>query len=658
MRLSHFKIQNYRGLRLAQADQLDEQQLVLITGKNGTGKSLVLEALTAAWTGNINLPEFVGPYGSSLVIEIGVIFTDEEYEQVNKWRQERDMEPVEQKCIHVLEAVSANSEETGRYSKRDDMLTTVQNELFSKDHPFSSLDLLSARRQVSLTTSSSVDLDLLDKTASARSRRDMYEQEIRWKSAMQMPDIGTYLMSLDYRDFLATRGSVETEPEYRKLQEIFFRATRKEILVPEYDPQTTKSSINVVLPSTQKHSLEDLSNGEREMLGMLYYISQLSAQGGVLLLDEPEKHLHPTLQLAVLRAMASVSERSQILVVTHSPGIIAATPAQSVVTVRAAWEAEKNQIERLESVDEQVELLADLGITQKELYQSSFLLVLEGPHDEKRLQMLLPDEMAAATVIVAGGRDAALKTADALQNLEFRTPWLCVVDRDFLSDCEVDSLTKDKNIFVWDARMLECVLLTPDILNNVFALSGYTKQQIKEKFDAALEEIRPVALEQFVSARIRRHSSGESNRVSTTGADKTLVALTQERDKLEYIVQNYESLRASIIQEVDKDWPNSWNYIVDGKAVFAKLQTEIGLYRNMGRLTEAVMVAIQKDGDLMPPEISRLKSEIHARMESRSPVSFDEGESEQRDSWVAKVVRENEPDPRLNLEEPHYGYGC
>ncbi|NED94784.1 AAA family ATPase [Phytoactinopolyspora alkaliphila] len=654
MRITHFKITNYRGLRLAIASNLQEQPLSLVTGKNGTGKSLILEALTAAWSGNINLPDFVGPYGHSLSIEIGIEFDEREYASVDRWRSDRDLPPVHRSSEHILEAVSTNRDSTGTYLQRDEMLETVQNELFSRGHPFAAIDLLSARRQVSLTTSTSVDLDLLDRTASAEQRRMMYDQEIRWKSAMQMPDIGTYLMSLDYRDYVAARDGLETGEEYQRLREIFHVATGKEISLPKYDPETTQSSIRVTLPSGETHALEDLSNGEREMLGMLYYVSQLSAQGGVLLLDEPEKHLHPSLQLAVLRAMMTVASRGQIIVVTHSPSLISASPSENVLIVRPAWESAENQAQRVADIDDESEVLSDLGITRRDLFQANYLLVVEGPDDEKRLRMLCPGEIAGAEVVVAGGRDAVLRTADTLRSLEVGVPWICVIDRDFLPETAAGDISEDGRVFVWDARMLECVLISPALLARVLEPGLSAGDSLENTVRDEVDRLKPRALEQFIEARMgERNLPAELVNVPDSSLDPIQRRLDLERRKIEFRLSEYHDVRAEVITEIESAWAGGWRHYVDGKRVLSALQKKYRVFRDAATLTDALMICARENEDLMPPDVSRLKDTLRKIQASRPSVKFQASESESRDRSIREAVTHGAPEPALNLTVDH-----
>ena len=51
MRLDGVAVRNYRGLRLAAADGLADESVITVAGVNGSGKTLLLEAIMGAWRG-------------------------------------------------------------------------------------------------------------------------------------------------------------------------------------------------------------------------------------------------------------------------------------------------------------------------------------------------------------------------------------------------------------------------------------------------------------------------------------------------------------------------------------------------------------------------------------------------------------------------------
>ena len=75
--------------------------------------------------------------------------------------------------------------------------------------------------------------------------------------------------------------------------------------------------------SGESHSLDALSSGEHQVIIMLYMVSRYMQPGGVVLIDEPDLFLHPSLVDRLLsRIEAIVNERDgQIIVASHNPNI-------------------------------------------------------------------------------------------------------------------------------------------------------------------------------------------------------------------------------------------------------------------------------------------------------------------------------------------------
>ena len=644
MRLTQFVVENYRGIEYLSSGPIDHHPYILLTGKNGTGKSLVLEALAAVWAGEINLPDLVGPYATSLAIELAISLTPEEYDLLDGWMYENGQNPVERKDEHVLKAVATSIQDSGRYVERDEVLESLQNTHFADKFSFANFNLLSARRQPTLGTHIDVDLDLLDSRQNASQRRQMMQDEVRWNNAQYMPDVGSYLTALDYREYVAQRSGQEASLEYSRLQDAFFRATGKTISRPSFDPHTGRPEISVCLPTGVKHGLADLSNGEREMIGMFYYISQLSSRGGVLLLDEPEKHLHPTLQSAVLEAITSLAGQGQALIVSHSPTIVATVPEIQICSIRGAWESLDNQLIWASSSEHIVEPLTEIGVNPRDLLQMEALVIVEGPSDSARLRMLFPKEMAKVKVIDAGGRSRALRTADSLKGLNIGIPYLCVVDRDFLNDDEVESLEAD-GIFVWRSRMIENVLLDAALIARV---TNKDQSHIQGLIDSCASDLSGDAIRTFAEQRVLRHPTFDSIEQTATTEDfiRHQIAVWNTRLRDRHLIES------STQDLISNAWDDSYKLYVDGKKLFRMLNTRLGVFRSPEVFIEMLLSTARADHSLMPCEFKRFSEEL---VQATSPSKVDEIVSSEKlsdlDDRVRAVLEESEPDSTLNSNE-------
>jgi predicted ATP-binding protein involved in virulence len=72
--------------------------------------------------------------------------------------------------------------------------------------------------------------------------------------------------------------------------------------------------------------LESLSDGERALLLLLGEIALRPPHGGIVLIDEPEQHLHPRWQRILLEALPSLVPTAQVILATQSPYLAACAP--------------------------------------------------------------------------------------------------------------------------------------------------------------------------------------------------------------------------------------------------------------------------------------------------------------------------------------------
>ncbi len=102
------------------------------------------------------------------------------------------------------------------------------------------------------------------------------------------------------------------------------------------DKQVTDLDENGILfvqynePLSVRHSIHELASGEKQVVLMLAYIHRWLRPGGILLVDEPDLHLHiriSSLLVRILRAIAK-SRNAQLLFSTHSPELWEEYPSE------------------------------------------------------------------------------------------------------------------------------------------------------------------------------------------------------------------------------------------------------------------------------------------------------------------------------------------
>ena len=94
---------------------------------------------------------------------------------------------------------------------------------------------------------------------------------------------------------------------------------------------------------------EDASSGEKELLTYLFAVYALNVRDALIVVDEPELHLHPKWQATLLALFERLSHETgnQFLLATHSPVFVA--PASIQYVSRVYSQEQQSRIVRLNS---------------------------------------------------------------------------------------------------------------------------------------------------------------------------------------------------------------------------------------------------------------------------------------------------------------------
>lgn len=217
-----------------------------------------------------------------------------------------------------------------------------------------------------------------------------------------------------------------------------------------------------------QHSFVHRSNlplGWLQLAAILYFFRGCTP-GGLIVLDEPDRHLHPSLQRVLLETVSRERERlnAQVLLATHSsvlvnPELCCRTGARVIVTARG----------RCEMLIDTRRILDDLGVTSADLVQANGVIWVEGPSDRIYLKRWLelcaternepaPIESIHYAFVSYGG--ALLKhiglADDTPDRVDLRTVnrnFTVVIDRD-LSARSDGGFDGDKGRLIEEARQL------------------------------------------------------------------------------------------------------------------------------------------------------------------------------------------------------------
>lgn len=189
--------------------------------------------------------------------------------------------------------------------------------------------------------------------------------------------------------------------------------------------------------------LDELSSGERSIVQMFYpliehrikrLIQEIRQQDApsaraqvCVLIDEPELHLHPTLQAKVidyLRALTA-DENTQVIVATHSPSIVEYASFDELYLLRPVELVEpgENQLVQVASDEERLSFLRGAFGSTANLTAFLPVVIVEGGGQEERsrrttdrkLYRALHQGFNQVTLVAGGGKQECIKLQTALQ---------------------------------------------------------------------------------------------------------------------------------------------------------------------------------------------------------------------------------------------------
>ncbi len=189
--------------------------------------------------------------------------------------------------------------------------------------------------------------------------------------------------------------------------------------------------------------LDELSSGEKSIIQMFYPLVERDIKslvreidtgphdpdrpGLCVLIDEPELHLHPNLQLKVLDYLRVLTsrQRTQVIVATHSPTIVEGATFEELFLLRPLElvQGEDNQLVRVAQDEDRLAALRTLFGSTHNLTSLQPVVVVEGSGDsgagksvaDRRLYRALHPGFDRATLISGGGKRECVALARALQ---------------------------------------------------------------------------------------------------------------------------------------------------------------------------------------------------------------------------------------------------
>jgi len=547
MRLEQIHLENYRSI--GQVD-LDIDDLQIIFGRNNVGKSNILHALRDYQRYGVGADSFESIYDSrkrdkqprpiSINIEFSLNSDDssallntlENHDSLNGVSIE-ELEKngfasrishgfvVDSKGVRYADLKASYNESMVTISKlkirTDGNINTVEKSNFK----YIPEEKMSQKRAGAIKNTESVLIGGTQKFL--RNKLDSW----KWTSPFRHPDMKGSIKEVYSLDNESNNLAVVLDtlannwPEtFESIEESFVDIMEgvTGLNTPIRTGRETKTTVEVKEGDT-KFDLKDISAGSQQILALLTELETAGTQTDVLLLEEPETHLHPGAQRTIYKIVKRVSERTdtQIILTTHSEVFLDAGDSSQLIK---ASRKDGNTVFSKVDKDIESEAMTALGYEKSALLQARAVVFVEGLSDKRILSQFaesvgfsLPDN--GIEVIDLEGEGNIKSDGQSLVKLvsAFDIPFLFVLDsHDHDPQTEQNALLKAVNspkgdwevtpedIFVWEGYGIETYLLDAEAIATHLGAEVETVEELLEQYE---DEKEPASVLNAVFQEIR-----------------------------------------------------------------------------------------------------------------------------------------------------------
>jgi len=348
-------------------------------------------------------------------------------------------------------------------------------------------------------------------------------KEIKQKTSKTATSDITYSTYYFSRIFNALRTNNQLliendDPNVKKFHDDLQVKEVKELLalVGDYDFDVETVSVDdnkfkfKIVAGGQEIDFKNLSSGEKEVLNFIFIILSLDLRDALVLVDEPEIHLHPQWQNKLIKLFQKLYEerKIQFIISTHSPVFVNRETIANIVRIYKP--SKQTQIAPREKTDDwrealmQEEDLIDI-ITysnSSKLFFADRVVLVEGITDEIIFSYLiktLGQSRESIEVISVNGKDNFCKYINFLNKFEINPLVVCDLDNlwdgELLKGQELLSPLKNKITEFWKQRENDLSVLS-QYLNDKTVKERITNRKIGEKI---LEIIRKIKGKEEIS---------------------------------------------------------------------------------------------------------------------------------------------------------------
>jgi ABC-type cobalamin/Fe3+-siderophores transport system ATPase subunit len=372
----------------------------------------------------------------------------------------------------------------------------------------------------------------------------------------------------------------------RALNEFLEQVFGIELKSPSYDPHKDEYIMAKYREGGKEFDIVDCGSGVQQIVQLFTYLYLTSP--AVILFDEPDAHLHPSVQAGLAAALSRIQTdlHAQLLVATHSYDIIDYFPRNHVVLV----DSSKQINQGLQTDQEKIDKLTEIGIIANSalvrLYSSAKCVILEDSYSDifKGFDRVLKTKVTERSAIrSAKGISKFGVQKDVIESISSIiqhpiSPFF-LQDTDGLPDAwlqEMKALAvrEGLNIIFLGRHEMENFLLDPSLLRKALKRKGR---------DVSLQDIKRLLLDTAEANRYEWHEgirrmaksanhklSGLPNRPAKT--DEAVITeidahLNQVPLTLEFVLKTYPG--KELLKKVRREIQARYNISLSNEDIFS-----------------------------------------------------------------------------------------
>jgi hypothetical protein len=369
-------------------------------------------------------------------------------------------------------------------------------------------------------------------------------------------------------------------------------------------------------------------SGIREALRLILDIEFEQPQ--IILVEEPEVHLHPALETSMMQYLRSLASDRQVFISTHSTNFLDTAQMRNIYLVS------KNRCTVVDLLDrEQAEerLPRELGIRLSSIFLFDRLLLVEGPTDEDILRA-----WAGTLNINFNSANLGFLPIGGVRNIQYfasastlsfltkrRVSIMALIDRDERDRTEIRKLTEALGARatpkVLERREIENYLACPEALSRFiaqkqasFPAQGSARKQpsiqgVKEDLAACIQALKPRSIDLGVIRRLcdpiylrpRPEADATFDSALSDQCDKAI-------ERLEKVKSLIQSTRDEVAAELELAWAANPLAVVPGGELLDCVCQQYGV-RFKKELDGVRLASLMKD-DEIDGEIKAMLSEL------------------------------------------------